>query len=144
MTSGTYLASVQLSDREVPADSIDFRRGATNGPLIITLKSSPAEIAGIVQDRDGNRAPGALITLVPDAQPSPERLYRRFWADQNGQFRLKDLAPGKYHVYAWEDLEDRAEFNSSVLELHREQGAGIELSDNARRTVALTLIPRER
>ena len=46
----------------------------------------------------------------------------------------------KYHVYAWDHLDEGAEFDSDFLGRYRSKGAEVSLAENARQSVTLTAI----
>lgn len=111
----------------------------------IVLAMGSAELTGTVRDADEIPAAGAVVALVPDEGSRQGRWgrYRGTQADQNGQFELRDLAPGEYNVLAWEDVDPEVALDP---ELHRHFGSkaiDVKLAENGRETVELEAIPAE-
>ena len=54
---------------------------------------------------------GASVVVVPDAEGNLRSdLFRRLIADQNGNFSLAGMAPGKYRAFALESVDDLGVF----------------------------------
>ena len=54
---------------------------------------------------------GASVVVVPDAECNLRSdLFRRLIADQNGNFSLAGMAPGKYRAFALESVDDLGVF----------------------------------
>ena len=60
--------------------------------------------------------------------------------DQNGQFSVGGLAPGDYHVYAFDEIDDRAWEDPEFMKPFENNGEKISVKDNDRQTVQLKLI----
>jgi hypothetical protein len=138
---GTYVKSIRLGGREILAEGLDAGQARGGESLLITLSSSPGAIGGLARGEDLGPAPAAVITLVPDPRlPKQPHLYRRVMADQNGRFEMKDLTPGKYRLYCWEDLEADAESDREFLKPFEKQSREVSVRESARETVVLECI----
>jgi protocatechuate 3,4-dioxygenase beta subunit len=134
-----YLASLKLDGVTVDPSDLDLTH-ASASRLEVTLKAAAGSIDGSVQDKEGHQIPGEKVTLIPDP-PNPRELYlyRTLSSDQGGNFSLKSLAPGKYLLIAWDDLEAGAEFDPDVIRNHVERAVSVTIEENNRQT--LTVIP---
>jgi hypothetical protein len=103
---------------------LDLTGGAPSEPLVITLKRSTGEVTGTVSDLAGARA---IVTLVPESGRT--ELLRRVTTDQNGRYVMKDVAPGAYRIYAWNELEPSAEFPK--------EGTSVVVRDDSHQTIKL-------
>jgi hypothetical protein len=65
-------------------------------------------IEGTILDKEQKPMPGVQAVLVPDRQRDWRDVYRFSTADQNGHFTMRQIAPGSYKLFAWEDLEPGA------------------------------------
>jgi Carboxypeptidase regulatory-like domain len=110
-------------------------------PLEIVVSASAGEINGSVQNDHQQPAVGAIITVIPDP-PNPDQssLYKGGTTDQNGQFSVRNLAPGKYRVYAWEDLENGSQFDLDFMKPLEGLGTKITVEENSRLPLTLGLI----
>jgi large repetitive protein len=141
LPTGSYLARVQMGGRDVPASGVDLSSGAEPDSVNVVLKGSPGEVNGIVQTSDGDAAPGAVVTLIPDNETTGrDDLYRRVRADQTGSFALTDLAPGKYHIFAWRDLDSGAQYDKELLKAHDSQSLAVSVEENSNQAINPVLI----
>ena len=134
---GRYVKAIRYGNQDVLATGIDLSQGA-GGALQVLFSSKGAEVSGTVQ-ADGQPVPAGTVTLIPDP-PSDQFRYRQTPVDQNGQFSLRDVAPGDYRVYAWEDLEPGAQFDPEFLKPLEGQGTRISAGENGHERVTLTRI----
>ena len=92
---------------------LDFTQGVS-GELLITLSYGVAEVGGTVQmpqqnastDGSSNKpATAASIVLVPeDLRPDGSGIeYGN--PTQTGTFSIKNVAPGRYRAYAFEEMK---------------------------------------
>ena len=97
---GGYLKSVLLGSRELASPQVDL--AADSGPLVII-------VAGDGGTAEGTAVEGTAVALVPEGRRGqwPE-LVRWTFAGPEGKFELRDLAPGDYKLFAWEDAEPGA------------------------------------
>jgi hypothetical protein len=140
LPDGAYLRSVRVGEQEMPPHAIDLSSGVA-GELQVFVKMSAGEVDGAVHDDNNQPAAGAIVTLVPDPpNPEQEQLYHTASADQNGSFQVKNVAPGTYRVYAWEDLDSGAQMDPDFLKPHSGQSERVTIDDNGHAQVNLTRI----
>jgi protocatechuate 3,4-dioxygenase beta subunit len=137
---GTFLKSVRFGGTDVLTESLDLSHGAA-GTLTIVFQAGAAELTGIAQNDQGQPAPGSIGTLVPDPlQPQQRSLYHSMTADQNGRFTLKNLAPGKYRLYSWDDIEAGAWMDPEFMKPHESKGTPVTLAENDHQQVNVMTI----
>lgn len=140
---GSYVQAIRLGKQDATHALLDLTEGG--GALDIRLSSRVASVSGSVKNGAGGPAGGATVTIWPK-QADPGNLtggIKSATADQNGSYRIGDLAPGSYYVAAWEDVEQgladtpgfRARFQGQLSEVTLEEGA--------RQAVNPALIPRD-
>lgn len=141
---GTYLKSVLLENQDVLASGFDLSQGAGASTVQIIL-SAAGQIDGTIQTDQQQSTQGSVVTLVPDPpQPDQSSLYRMSTADQSGHFSFKNLAPGKYRLYAWEELENGSQFDPEFLKPHESQSVLVKVSENGYEQVTVTRIASAR
>ena len=84
-------------------------RAGSNATLEVTLSARGAQVEGAVTDETGLPVVGVWVVLVPDAKHRERHdLYRKEQTDQHGVFKIKQVAPGDYTLYSWDEVEDGA------------------------------------
>lgn len=135
---GTYLKSILVGQQESLDGIVDFTGG---GALEIVFGANGAQVTGSVQTSNGDPAAGATVTLVAvGAMQGRTDLFRTAMSDQNGQFTFRDLAPGEYKVFAWEDLEPGASQDPDFRRPFESKAAPLKLAEAASESLQLKLI----
>ena len=137
---GTYLKSAQAGDQDALAG---FDAGAGSSGLVITLSAAAGEVDGTVQTDQQQPAQGSIVTLIPDPPPAPGTMmhrYKQASTDQNGSYAMKGVAPGKYRIYSWEDLDSGEQFDPDFLKMFENLGTKISVEENGRPQTQLTRI----
>jgi hypothetical protein len=135
----TYIKSVQLGQTDVAAGV------AISGPvsdgLAVVLGTKPGEIAGRVVDKEQKPMRGIQGVLIPDRQRGRRELYRTAISDQNGQFTIRNVAPGDYKLFAWEDLEPFAYNDPDFLRKYEDRAVPVKVSESSKLSVEARIIP---
>jgi hypothetical protein len=117
--------------------------GLGHSPAMLELALSPGagRIDGTVQT-DEQPVPGASVVLVPDGkdrgQPS---LYQLGITDPFGRFALRNVVPGDYTVFAWEQIDRGAYFDPEFLGQYEDRGKAIHVEEGGHVTLTLEPIP---
>ena len=94
-----YVKSARLGADDVLEHGLEVEKG-TGGRLEIVISAARAQLEGSVT-QDDKPAVGARVRIVADPETPYNRMRRRdTTTDQNGQFVLPAVAPGKYRVTA--------------------------------------------
>ena len=102
LPDGYYVKSVRSGSLDVMAAGLEMSGGAA--PIDVLVSPSAGSVEGTISDPRTDKAfPGATIVLVPRAADRAE-LYHRTTSDQEGHFRIRNVVPGEYKVYAWEEV----------------------------------------
>jgi sarcosine oxidase gamma subunit len=117
------------------------RRGGDDFEVIVD--SPGATINGKVAASNAKLAAGAVVALVPDErrQENP-LLYKRTNASEAGVFSMRGVAPGRYKLFAWEDIPAGAEFNAEFRDVFHGEGTEITVAPGDTTGVQLRLISR--
>jgi len=99
-----YIKSIRYGDTESPDAVVDLSKGASGGELTVTIAADGARIDGNVQDANEQAATGVSVVLAPD-QRDYHTLYKMANTDQNGHFTIKGIKPGKYKLFAWDEVQ---------------------------------------
>ena len=141
LPDGYWLKSVHMGDQEVRDTGIDLTSGPA-GPINVTIAPNAGQIDGSVMNDQQRAAAGATIVLVPEQKlRDRQEAYKNTTSDQSGHFSLKNLPPGDYKLFAWEDVEYGAYMDPDFLRPVEDRGQSISIQESSRETVQLNLIP---
>jgi len=144
LPSSYYLKSATLGDFDVINTKLRIGNAAESAPLILKIGKPAAEVTGNVQTADGKHACSARVVLIPDSREwAPRARYAEVLADQLGNYSIKDIVPGDYRLFAWDQNSSIPYLEHGSLELHKSQGYAFHLNEGDRLTLPLKLIPVE-
>jgi hypothetical protein len=102
----SYLKLMQWGTAELTNGELDLTSGAVpESGLVIVMGADGGEISGVVRN-EKEEPVAAEVTLVPISGSKPA--YRSFRAEADGRFRLTAVAPGRYRLWAWDDVNQFA------------------------------------
>lgn len=96
-----YVARVRLGEQVVEGDEVEIASGAA--PLNFEFALAKAEVSGVARTEKGEPAPGVGVALIPE----PRKPFRMKFArtDQNGVFKIGNVAPGEYVAISLEGFD---------------------------------------
>jgi len=135
-----FLKSVSAGGSNV-IDS-GFTVGGDNAVIDIVASLSGAVVQGVATNQKNESVPDALVVAIPEAtfHNHPER-YRIATADQRGHYALRELAPGNYTLFAWENMDGDAYYDPEFVRQHESQGKAVHVNEGDRASVELKTIP---
>jgi hypothetical protein len=137
--AGFYFKSSGAAD--VIETGISVVRGHSPPALELVLSTGAGRIDGSVEG-DGQAFPGASVVLVPDGkQRGQPNYYRQGVTDQLGRFAMRNVAPGDYTLFAWEQVERGAYMDPEFLGQYEDRGKAIHVEEGGHVSVQLDVIP---
>jgi protocatechuate 3,4-dioxygenase beta subunit len=136
-----YIKSVLAGGRDVEGTLLDFSEGVP-GELSITLSPKAATVTGKVKDEKDQPATNGLVALVPAVRKRTD-LYLQGALDQNGTYSIKNVPPGSYKIFAFDQVEFGAYQDPDWLKPFEEKGEAIEVKESESSTKDLKLIVTE-
>lgn len=133
-----YLKSARLGDRDVRFKAFELAANS-EAPLNIVVSLRTAQVEGEV---DAGHA-GILIARA-DQLHTFTRFYYATEADAKGKFHAQGIAPGKYRIFALENISARDFRNPEAADDLDKLGETIELTEGATAEAHPKLIPFER
>jgi len=141
LPAGMYPKSARYGDTDVLNGLMDLSMNVA-APLEIALSARGASVTGTVTDSEDEPAAGVVVTLVPDGdQAHPDFMYQTVRTEMEGTFQIQGIAPGDYHIYAWEDLESGAERDPRFVNQFTDFGADLSVDEGESETVRMGMIP---
>ncbi len=150
--AGAYLKSVHLGQEEIAGKTLDLTQGVA-GELDIVFRYGVAEVDGTLQGAQNTSAADASSTgqaatsgltasvvLVPDVLDANGSGMQFGSTNQNGTFTIKQVPPGHYRAYAFEQIDQNQLQNPELLKQLEAMGAEVEVNENDRKQLQLSLI----
>jgi hypothetical protein len=110
--------------------------------LQLQIGFSPGRVSGTIADQRGVAGAGVQAVLVPDeARRGRSDAYFAATTDQNGQFIFNSVPPGRYKLFAWEDIPTGAYQYPDFIRRYEERGQPISVTPNGAITADTRLIP---
>jgi hypothetical protein len=135
-----YIKEVRYGDSKLPDTELRVSNGAA-GYLELTISSRGAHIAGTVLSDENLPVPGVWVVAIPEeGKRKIERLYKSELSDQNGQFDLRGLAPGRYKLFSWDSVEQGAWQDPDFLKEFETKGESVEVQDADLKRTELKLL----
>jgi hypothetical protein len=108
-------------------------------PLEIRVSSRGAKVQGTVTNEDSLPVAGVWVVAIPEKR-NLHQLFRAVTTDQNAQYDLRGLAPGKYKLFSWDGVERGAWEDEDFLKPFEEKGVTVEVVDGDAKAADLSLI----
>jgi hypothetical protein len=106
--------------------------------LQIVLSANGGGIEGSVEN-----GAGAKVILVPSDPQAPRALAKMVLAGPDGRFAFPVVAPGRYKVFAWEEVDPGAAmYDAEFRKPFESKGQAVEVSEKQKATAQLQLIPK--
>ena len=142
LRADVYVKQARFNQNDVLNGPLKFS-ASDSGTLEILLSSRGGQITGSVLDERQRGVPNILAVLIPDRQRDRIDLYKSAMSDANGLFSLRSIAPGDYHLFAWEALDSYAYFDPDVVRQFESKGKPVHIAESAKENVDVQLIPAE-
>jgi hypothetical protein len=142
---GMFVKSMRMGNTDVLSDGLHIT-GQPDGALEVVIGSGGAELSGVVSGGGLRVAPNSVVALVPDALALRKRvdLYRSATTDHEGRFKLQNVLPGTYKLFAWEYAPTDAWFDPAFIQLYESFRKSVSLRDGEKQETAATVIPLRR
>jgi hypothetical protein len=138
---GFYVKAILAGGQDVLLPGLDLSRGVP-GPLDVVLSPNAGQASGMVQNDQQQAAAGATVVLVPQEKERGDlvQYYKTAITDASGAFSLKNLDPGQYKVYAWEQVEAGAYMDPEFMKPVENRGESLTIREGGQETLQLKLV----
>jgi hypothetical protein len=135
----SYLKSMRLGDQEINDRLLDLTKG-TAFTLVVILGMDVGKIEGKVLTAKGGPAVRIQVTCVPYGDQARGDFFRIATTDEKGSFRMPNVPPGKYKIFAWEDAPVGGPQAAEFRKRYEKQGVALKMIADGHQTVELTAI----
>jgi Carboxypeptidase regulatory-like domain len=140
---GWMIDSVRLDGQDVTDSGVEFKAGDRVSGIEVVVTTRPAELSGSVKNSDGSVATDYTVIVFsedPDKWTVPmSRYISSARPDQQGRFRVRNLAPGAYHAIAVEYIEQGTWGDPEILERLKGKAVRVSLARGENKTMDLEL-----
>jgi protocatechuate 3,4-dioxygenase beta subunit len=133
---GLYLKSARYDGRDAMAEPVRVSEGG--GEFEVVLSANGARIDGQIT-REGEGVAGARVVLLPQDRAQTD-LIKTSATDQYGVFSLIGIAPGRYKLFAWQQIEMSAWLDPNIVAEVETQGTQVEVEEGDAKRVSPKLI----
>jgi hypothetical protein len=145
LPDGFYVKAARSGDNDVLLSGLDVK-GASPEPVEIVISPRAGQVSGSVQNPNTQQpAAQATVALVPQENERIEQAayYHQADSGQDGHFNFRNLPPGKYKVFAWEDVESGAWMDPDFIRPVADKGVSVTVEEGGQETVDVKLIPAD-
>jgi len=140
LPDGTYLKSVQLGGHERLGQPLDFAAGF-GAPIQIVLGTDGGDFEATVSRDDKPVAEATVVLLVADPGGRFPETTRTGESDSTGHVKIKDVPPGDYVAFAWEQVEQGEWLDAAFLKPFDNQATRVRIQPKGHERAQLALIP---
>jgi uncharacterized protein (DUF2141 family) len=105
-------------------------------PLTLVLGTDVGAVEGVVHNGNGEALARARVDLIA----SRVDLDRSGFTGDDGKFEIKDVPPGEYQVFAWQDVTDGAPEDPDFRKPFENQAISLKMQPNGHEKLQLTAI----
>jgi protocatechuate 3,4-dioxygenase beta subunit len=141
LPDGFFVKAIRSANLDVLAGGIEIA-GQSPAPIEVVISANAGQVTGVVLDKVHKPAIQATVVLAPQdkARRDKPQYYRSTSSDVNGNFTFKDLVPGEYRVYAWDEVEYGAWMDPDFLKPVESRGEAASVGEGARLTLQINVI----
>jgi hypothetical protein len=140
LPQGAYIQAGRIDTTD--ALNAPFTVDNQGSQLQLQLGFSSGRVSGTVSDDRGAPASGVQAVLVPDeARRGRSDAYFTATTDRNGQYTFTNVPPGRYKLFAWEDVPPGAYQYPDFIRRYEERGQSVSVNANGAITADARLIP---
>jgi protocatechuate 3,4-dioxygenase beta subunit len=150
--SGTYLKSVRLGNQEMLGKDLDLGQGS--GQLNLIFSYGIGEVQGTVQlpqtaseDPSTSAQPATTadtsIVLIPDTLNEDGSGMYFGQSGAGGAFTIRQVAPGHYRAYAFEQIDYEQLQNPDLLKQLESKGTDVEVKEHDNKQIQVPLIAQD-
>jgi hypothetical protein len=135
-----YISRIRFNGVDSTVPAFTPSENVLDGTLDIYLAKGSL-IEGKAAYEDGSPPKGAIAALIPTDR-SRHDLYQDCVVGEDGAFQFDGVAPGRYRMFAWEDVPAGAFLNADFMKPFEGRGRDIVVQNESRQETTLKIIRR--
>jgi len=138
----TFLTALRYAGRDILGTGMVLD-GEPEGPLELQLGGleSVGSVTGTVRNIKFDAIARSIVVLIPDAgRRSNQYLFHNTSTDRSGAFVIRNVLPGDYMLFAWQEVEHNAWFDPEFLKDQERLGTRITIRPGLGTTQDLKVI----
>jgi hypothetical protein len=142
LPDGFYIKSVRAGNTDVTDTGVDLTTGVS-AQVEVVVSPKGGLVRGVVQDPSTDRpSPGAIVILMPKEQERRAFSYycREAKTDPRGAFTFRNVVPGDYNIYAWDDIEFGTWSDRDFMKPFEDQGQSVTVGESAQISVQVKVL----
>jgi hypothetical protein len=137
----SYVKSIRMGAADVLNDGFQVS-GPPDSALEIVLGTNAGIIEGSVVNSRNEAVANRTVVLVPEVRlRQRDDLFKVAFTNSAGRFRIHDIAPGDYKLFAWENVERGAWQDPNFLQAYENAGRPIRINEGSDESLQLPVIP---
>lgn len=136
-----YLKAIRWGDGDITDHGLDLTGMPASASLEVILSANAGQIDGSVENEKSEPASSVMVTLLPVGPRRMKPFFKVAVTNARGQFLIRGVAPGRYKVFAWDEVNpDAVLYDPEFMQPFDSMGKNIEISEQGKETVQLKLI----
>jgi hypothetical protein len=138
---GGYIKSIRMGNVDVLNDGLHIS-GPPDTVLEVVIGANAGRIEGSIVNTRNEPLSNRTAVLVPDFRfRQRSDLYKVVSTDNAGRFRMPDITPGDYKLFAWENVETGAWQDPDFIQAFENAGRPIRINEGSSENLQLQVIP---
>ncbi|MCW5962431.1 MAG: carboxypeptidase regulatory-like domain-containing protein [Bryobacterales bacterium] len=141
LPEGFYVKAMKLGGVDVMAQGAEAPSEVL-GEFQIQLAADGGKVSGLTRDGTGKAIASARVVLMPERTGQARQLWRKTAiSGEDGTFQFDAVAPGRYRVYLFEELDSGPALDPDFLTNFGQRWRALEVKPGASATAESLLIP---
>ena len=142
------MKEARWGDLNALESGLDLSAGTSASDVEIVVSTAVGSLDGTVQNDKQEALAGATVVLMSDAAfsgdaPYADSRFKGAKADPDGKFHITGLAPGRYRLMAWDDVdESTARYDPDFVQQIASRGLLIEVGESEHKNVSVQAAPK--
>jgi hypothetical protein len=137
----TYLKAARFGRDDILEKPLTLGTRELGAELQILLGADGGRLETTVLNENSVPQSGVHVVLVPDASRRHRReQYRAAITGDQGRASMRGIPPGRYKVFAWENLEPNAYLNADFIRTYEALGVNVDVAGSDNRQISVQAI----
>ncbi len=142
LPEGYYVKSMRAGDVDVQMSGLDLSAGAPAAVAIVVSPNAGQLTGSVVNSDTAKPAAAVSVVLIPQERDrrDHEMFYRTTVSDSGGNFVFRNVVPGEYKVFSWDEVPYGIWMDSEFVGKQTALGESVTISEGGRKSLHINLI----